>query len=426
MSWHYLLEPGGESLEACCEGGEQLPPLRSKTIHAEFFCNGKLTESYLSFLSGMTSKPLTASRGADEQQSCPVASHVPTSAALDGVPALKESSQDFGERWPASLAKWHPDTSSWRTHQCLLFEDLTECLEIFPRWGSMRNGELWGRTMSTKLPISGTESGYLLPTPAASSYGTSNNGKRGDGSTFKTAGAPSLSTMASKNLWPTPMMSDYKAPNSLEGVTRKDGKSRMDKLPNVVRWPTPTSAEGSKIGSKANFGQVGLSNHPSIVGEPTREKMKKDRKGEPGNRWYTPQSRDYKGASGYRTDLPAQLETKRWHTPQCDDAKNLGHNKKRRETLTSQTSEVGQMLSPDWVEWLQGWPVGWTSLEPLKCDATLIGSPDWWAVDPADVGELSRTGVKIQNRCSRLKAIGNGQVPVVAAAAFEILLERLK
>jgi hypothetical protein len=29
---------------------------------------------------------------------------------------------------------------------------------------------------------------------------------------------------------------------------------------------------------------------------------------------------------------------------------------------------VGGQLNPDWVEWLMGWPVGWTSLEPLSAE----------------------------------------------------------
>jgi hypothetical protein len=90
-----------------------------------------------------------------------------------------------------------------------------------------------------------------------------------------------------------------------------------------------------------------------------------------------------------------------------------------------QVTKTGQ-LNPDWVEWLMGWCIGWTSLEPLDCDVTCVGSPDWWAVDPADVGEIKRVGVKIPDRVSRLKALGNGQVPAVAAVAFEILQGRLR
>jgi DNA (cytosine-5)-methyltransferase 1 len=48
-----------------------------------------------------------------------------------------------GSTWPESLAKFDPNTCSWKTAQRLLFEDSTESLETFPRWGLMRDGELW-------------------------------------------------------------------------------------------------------------------------------------------------------------------------------------------------------------------------------------------------------------------------------------------
>ena len=54
MSWHYLRELGGESLEDICSGGEQCVQLKSKITHAVFYCNGKLMDSYLDSLSGTT------------------------------------------------------------------------------------------------------------------------------------------------------------------------------------------------------------------------------------------------------------------------------------------------------------------------------------------------------------------------------------
>ena len=60
---------------------------------------------------------------------------------------------------------------------------------------------------------SGIGSGSL-PTPTATPYGTRNNGQRGDGTTFKTAGSPSLDTMARKNLWPTPTAHNAKETNA--------------------------------------------------------------------------------------------------------------------------------------------------------------------------------------------------------------------
>ena len=133
-------------------------------------------------------------------------------------------------------------------------------------------------------------------------------------------------------------------------------------------------------------------------------------------------------------------------------------------------------LNPDWVEWLMGWPIGWTSMEAIT-------ELDWrdWSVDPADEGEpvewrtpaasepgitperlepidggelggmnrhfdketgrmaqigltqqiklrdianngsIQRVATGIKHRVGRLKAIGNGQVPQVAAMAWRIL-----
>ena len=52
--------------------------------------------------------------------------------------------------------------------------------------------------------------------------------------------------------------------------------------------------------------------------------------------------------------------------------------------------------------------------------------PQWWQRDPADeVGafesQLGRVAYGVADRVHRLKAIGNGQVPLVAATAFNVL-----
>ena len=53
----------------------------------------------------------------------------------------------------------------------------------------------------------------------------------------------------------------------------------------------------------------------------------------------------------------------------------------------------------------------------------------WWRSDPADWSTESRLGRVangVADRSKRLKAIGNGQVPLVAATAFQILGGKLK
>jgi DNA (cytosine-5)-methyltransferase 1 len=61
-----------------------------------------------------------------------------------------------------------------------------------------------------------------FPTPTSTPYGTRNNGHRPDGSTYRTAGSPSLDTMARHALWPTPTAQDAAnngAPSQMERNT---------------------------------------------------------------------------------------------------------------------------------------------------------------------------------------------------------------
>lgn len=75
-------------------------------------------------------------------------------------------------------------------------------------------------------------------------------------------------------------------------------------------------------------------------------------------------------------------------------------------------------LNPDWVEWLMLWPVGWSALEPLTTFAA-------YDLLPKDEPEgLPRVTTDCPNRAARIKAIGNGQVPLCAAKALDLLLSR--
>ena len=67
----------------------------------------------------------------------------------------------------------------------------------------MRSGVCWERPKLSELPTFESVFGLLLPTPTASRYGSRNNGQRGDGTTYKTAGSLSLRAMAYRGLWPT-------------------------------------------------------------------------------------------------------------------------------------------------------------------------------------------------------------------------------
>lgn len=47
-------------------------------------------------------------------------------------------------------------------------------------------------------------------------------------------------------------------------------------------------------------------------------------------------------------------------TPTCQDAKNLNSPSQLRRKTPPLCAVVGGKLNPAWVEWLMGWPIGWT------------------------------------------------------------------
>ena len=82
---------------------------------------------------------------------------------------LLEAEVQCGSTWRELLARYNPSTHSWKTAQCSLLEDLELSLEIWPRWGSMRNGECWAQ-IPLDCHIKEKEFGCSLPTPVASMW----------------------------------------------------------------------------------------------------------------------------------------------------------------------------------------------------------------------------------------------------------------
>ena len=195
MSWHYLRVEVEESLQDICLGGELLSPLKSKITHAEFYCNGKLMDSYLDSLSGTTFAPLMENLGQEKSMLSQEDSHAKTSQPQEKAQVLMEKGLDSGEKWQGSFAKYNPDSCSWKTHQCSLLGDLDEFLETWPQWGLMQGGECWEH-QTLERSMKGSESG-LLP-DNQNFFHTPNTTGLDGGSNSRKALKKRIST------WPTP------------------------------------------------------------------------------------------------------------------------------------------------------------------------------------------------------------------------------
>lgn len=79
------------------------------------------------------------------------------------------------------------------------------------------------------------------------------------------------------------------------------------------------------------------------------------------------------------------------------------------------------LLNPDWVEWLMGWPLGWTDIDFRNAEGWQCVMP-WLDLsdDPADWTPplMQRITTRKKHRVHRIETLGNGQVPLCAAVAF--------
>ena len=86
--------------------------------------------------------------------------------------------------------------------------------------------------------------------------------------------------------------------------------------------------------------------------------------------WPTPKTRDWKAAGGNRhsMDLPTMV---RWRSPTATEGIGGSQDPKKRKAghhTIRLRDQVGGPLNPEWVEWLIGWPIGWTDLKALAMD----------------------------------------------------------
>lgn len=170
-----------------------------------------------------------------------------TSATQESVPVLTEIAVDYSLKSSASLARWNPDSLSWRTSQLCLAGEWEEFSGSWPRSGLIQNG------IAYQLPS-------LVP---------------------RTSGTGCF-------YWPTPRANESTETwEAIQKRKKRTGNAQINLTALVKLWPTPTS-------------------------------------------------RMYK-----------------------DNGKSPSELNRNSETLAT---KAGGQLNPQWVEWLMGFPLGWTDL----------------------------------------------------------------
>ena len=361
-------------------------------IASKSWRNGKRTGCFPGFQSLPMSASSTASPGADSLMSSQADSPARTSASPAKAQESTASDPAYGVKWRGSLARFDPVSRSWKTAQHSLIEDSDECSVTWPRSGMTVDGQCYLLPMLGRRTVASASG--LSPDGVTAFHTPNTTGLDG--------GSNSRAALKARRLWQTPVSDD--------SVNRAQGKfnSRGEpKLSAQVLWPTPHgfSPDGRSNGPSGN--EIGRAVNQSLA-------------------WPTPTVNGNYNKQGLSAKSGDGLATAVWRTPSASviDAKSTVVKLTGRKPSDPQVGladqvragdpSAGGSLSPDWVELLMGWPKGWTSLEPIE-SPEIRGWGEGWE------GDTPRVEVGTPNRVSRLKAIGNGQVPQCAAEAWRLL-----
>lgn len=165
MSWLFSRALVEAFSAGTCSDGKPSALLNVTPTQHPFWHRDKTMDCWNRSQFGLTCAVLTEGRGAELLMSFRAAFHVRTSASEGVATGSMESAADSGWKWPASFVKWDRVTCSWRTRQCSLLGDSEEFSEIWPRWGSMRDGECWA--LATPGHLTNESASGLWPTPTA-------------------------------------------------------------------------------------------------------------------------------------------------------------------------------------------------------------------------------------------------------------------
>lgn len=125
-------------------------------------------------------------------------------------------------------------------------------------------------------------------------------------------------------LWPTPSATDGQRGGVMTDNMTGQSLTQMVNTPKY--WPTPCATDHKGAGKSGALRD--------------RLDYAVERGATKSNIYATPQARDFRTG-----------QTSRWEDP--DRSRNLN-------------DQIGGQLNPTWVEWLMGFPLGWTDLKPLE------------------------------------------------------------
>lgn len=329
------------------------------------------TAPWIRLLSGMTLPPSTAQRGVESWISSLRASPA-SHGAWPGEGAASRTSGGSGLTSRESFATWNRESRSWRTSAASLpgMEALVQSSVTWPTSGSMLSGWCYQRRPQA-LPTGGSGSSSWPTAQAHDAQGPKTPAQVATARERTGAGVANLNEAVQE--WQTPASDSFRS----RGGNRKD-EMGLDQQARMGNWQTPDAG--------------GFRSHHSGDGTKTYELLT----GQAEN-WPTPDTQNDRDGSVRRAEqsgkhaLSLHHAVARWATPNAHDGRRpgsdatstQGRNLKREAEeayfrpdpenanngapSSPSTPSSPRRLNPLFVEWLMGWPHGWTSVAPRGC-----------------------------------------------------------
>ena len=228
--------------------------------------------------------------------------------------------------------------------------------------------------------------------------------------------------------WPTPNARDWK--DSMGTVPPSVGKTRghslgqkvaSEQLKQLKMWPTPrvSDTEGGLVKKvEVKDGKFSRKNKQGVrwgvklkdaVNHMEQEKL-----------WPTPTAHNAKeGAypAEFKRNTPSLvIEAQRRNDSGDQSAEDLPNT----TSGEAGTEKVKANLNPDWVEWLMGYPEGYSDTE--KTEKQSINEHEGWWFEP----DIPRITPRKDLRTKRLKCLGNSIVPQIMVEIGKAILEQEK
>ncbi len=422
MSWLFSQALVAAYSEAISSDGEPSAPLSGSPTQLAYLPPDRMTAFSRPSRSGMTFRPLTADLGAAVLTSYLADFPVRTSALPAKAQESPEIAAECGDTWRGSLARFDPATSSWRTAQPSLLEDLGESSVTWPRSGMTAGGQCWELPMLGRR-TSGIGSGWWQETwPTPRCHMTRPVRVRLDVEKGHKSNLEEV--VAVRATWPTPTVcGNY----NRAGLTKKSGDGLATA---VLKCATPTardwrSGKASQATMERNSRplseQIGGSLNPDwvewLMNWPITWSSLNAVNRKEFQRWQE--------ASATALQESGQLRTMWWDRDPSQAPSGQHPGEQPEQELGDSLQQVPRNAArqPE----VEGSHEG--SDLPLLRDSLHLqagegenvqqGMREQAVLDEAQI--VSRVASGVAARVDRLKAIGNGQVPLCAATAWQLL-----